>query len=160
MKRFPLLATALPASILVLAGCGGANDAGPGSGSDAGSQTKDDGGLAGDDGGPDASTSDASAHGDACSAADGDAGSGADGDAGLGADGDAAVVADFPPQNVDDPRVQQLIAYAKAQVASTSIPGLAFAVVVNGKLFYAGGVGVKKLGGSDPVDAHTLFRAA
>ena len=40
------------------------------------------------------------------------------------------------------------------------VPGAGFALIDQGKVVYEGGIGVKELGKSDPVDAHTLFMAA
>ncbi len=70
-------------------------------------------------------------------------------DAGIGDAGDSL-----------DPRIAKLVAYAEKQIARAVVPGAGIAVVRNGKLFWAGGVGVKKTGGSDRVTADTLFRAA
>lgn len=44
--------------------------------------------------------------------------------------------------------------------AERGVPGGAVAVVIDGKLAYSAGVGVKALGGSDPVTPDTLFRVA
>jgi CubicO group peptidase (beta-lactamase class C family) len=56
--------------------------------------------------------------------------------------------------------VQDLLAYAQQRIAADHVPGLGLALVVDGKLYYAGGVGVKKAGGTDPIDNGTRFRVA
>jgi CubicO group peptidase (beta-lactamase class C family) len=48
-------------------------------------------------------------------------------------------------------------AYAEQARVMWGTPGMAMAVVHQDKLIYAKGFGVKQLGGTDPVDAHTLF---
>jgi CubicO group peptidase (beta-lactamase class C family) len=40
------------------------------------------------------------------------------------------------------------------------VPGVDFSLIDNGQVIYEGGLGVKKLGSPDPVDADTLFIAA
>ena len=40
------------------------------------------------------------------------------------------------------------------------VPGAAFSLIDHGKIVYAGGLGVRELGRSEPVDADTLFPAA
>ena len=59
-----------------------------------------------------------------------------------------------------DPRIAKLVTYAKSAVSRGAVPGAAFAVVREGKLFWAGGVGTRKLGGTELIDGDTLFRAA
>jgi CubicO group peptidase (beta-lactamase class C family) len=46
----------------------------------------------------------------------------------------------------------------RTKMGAAHAPGGAIAIVLDGKLAFAAGVGVKKSGGSDPVDAKTLFR--
>jgi CubicO group peptidase (beta-lactamase class C family) len=48
-------------------------------------------------------------------------------------------------------------AYVQQAVRDWEAPGLAIAVVKDGKLVFAKGYGVRALGKSDPVDIHTLF---
>ena len=55
--------------------------------------------------------------------------------------------------------VADLEAFARAEMAKQKVPGLAFAIVQDDKLVHAKGYGVKKLGGTDPVGAHTVFEA-
>ena len=54
-----------------------------------------------------------------------------------------------PPANLDT-RVEQLR-------RASELPGLAIAIVEDGKTTLARGYGVRKLGGKDPVDANTIF---
>src|SRR5438874_3529067 len=54
-----------------------------------------------------------------------------------------------PPANFDD-RVESL----RKQVG---VPGMAIAIVENGKVTLAKGYGVRKLGAPEPVDADTIF---
>jgi CubicO group peptidase (beta-lactamase class C family) len=48
-------------------------------------------------------------------------------------------------------------AYAEQALMTWGTPGMAIAVVHRDQVIYAKGFGVKKLGGTDPVDPHTLF---
>ena len=54
-----------------------------------------------------------------------------------------------PPANLDQ-RVEELR-------RASELPGLAIAIVENGKTTLARGYGVRKMGGRDPVDANTIF---
>jgi CubicO group peptidase (beta-lactamase class C family) len=58
----------------------------------------------------------------------------------------------------------QMIATMKAFVADgmtkLKIPGVGFSLIDGGKVVYEGGVGVRELGASEPIDADTLFIAA
>ena len=47
----------------------------------------------------------------------------------------------------------------EAMVAEWEIPGMAIAVVRDDRIAYARGFGVREIGGSDPVDEHTIFAA-
>lgn len=53
-----------------------------------------------------------------------------------------------------------LDAYIEQAVAEWDLPGLAIAVVKNDEVIYARGFGVTEIGGSEPVDEHTLFAIA
>jgi CubicO group peptidase (beta-lactamase class C family) len=75
-----------------------------------------------------------------------------------GADAGGAGDATLDPSQ--DPRVRDLLAYAANRIAVDHVPGLGLALVVNGTLYYAGGVGVKKAGAPELIDAGTRFRAA
>lgn len=53
--------------------------------------------------------------------------------------------------------VAELETFATSEMNRQKVPGLAFAVVKDGQLVHAQGYGIKKLGGTDPVGAHTVF---
>lgn len=53
-----------------------------------------------------------------------------------------------------------LDAYITRAMVDWEVPGLAIAVVRNDSVIHARGYGVRELGGSDPVDEHTLFAIA
>jgi len=57
-----------------------------------------------------------------------------------------------------DPR--QFEAMAQALVANQRVPGLAMAIVQNGRIVSARGYGVTDVRGAEPVDNHTVFRLA
>ncbi|MDL1894098.1 serine hydrolase [Sphingobacteriales bacterium CHB3] len=56
--------------------------------------------------------------------------------------------------------LKQLDAHIAKVMKEFEVPGLAVAIVKDGKVAIAKGYGVKKMGGSDPVDAATLFGIA
>jgi len=56
-----------------------------------------------------------------------------------------------------DPRVRELDAYTAKAVRDWNAPGLAIAVVKDGRLVFAKGYGVLELGKATPVDTQTLF---
>jgi len=60
----------------------------------------------------------------------------------------------------DEPRLSDLDAYIKSAMRDWKTPGLALAVVKDGKVVVAKGYGIRRLGGGDPVDANTVFAAA
>ncbi len=53
--------------------------------------------------------------------------------------------------------IADLEAFAQSEMAKQKVPGLAFAIVQNDQLVHAKGYGVKKLGGTAAVGAHTVF---
>ena len=55
--------------------------------------------------------------------------------------------------------VADLEAFAQAEMTKQKVPGLAFAIVKDDRLVHAKGYGVKKLGGTEHVGAHTVFEA-
>lgn len=55
---------------------------------------------------------------------------------------------------------RELDAHVARVLKEFDVPGLSLAVVKEGKVIVAKGYGVKKMGGSDPVDASTLFGIA
>lgn len=56
--------------------------------------------------------------------------------------------------------VQQFEAMAQALVAGQRVPGLAMAIVQNGRILSARGYGITDIRAAEPVDAHTVFRLA
>lgn len=56
--------------------------------------------------------------------------------------------------------VRQFEAIAQELVADQRIPGLALAVVQNGRVLSARGYGITDVSAAEPVDAHTVFRLA
>ena len=48
--------------------------------------------------------------------------------------------------------------YAEEVRISWQVPGMALAIVVDDRVAYAKGFGVKEVGGTDPVDPHTIFQ--
>src|SRR3546814_842063 len=59
-----------------------------------------------------------------------------------------------------DCNVRQLEAIAQELVANQRVPGLAMAIVQNGKVLSARGYGITDVSDAEPVDAHTVFRLA
>jgi len=56
------------------------------------------------------------------------------------------------------PDLGRLDAYIEKARANWQVPGLAVAIVKDGKTVFARGYGVKQLGGRERVDTDTLFR--
>ena len=57
-------------------------------------------------------------------------------------------------------RLAQMKEFVEVAMKKLDVPGVGMAFIDNGKIVYEGGIGVKELGKSDPVDAYTLFMAA
>ena len=57
-------------------------------------------------------------------------------------------------------RVEQLKDFVRASMKIFGVPGVAMALLDNGKVVYEGGFGVRELGKSEPVNENTLFMAA
>ncbi|MEI8083897.1 MAG: serine hydrolase, partial [Actinomycetes bacterium] len=64
------------------------------------------------------------------------------------------------PGSQIDAAINSLDGIANRTMSATGIPGMAIAVVRDGKTVYAKGFGVRKAGTSDPVDADTAFQIA
>jgi CubicO group peptidase (beta-lactamase class C family) len=79
-------------------------------------------------------------------------------DAGGSPGGDAGSPSGDGGDPARDAIFADVVAYLKAQLAKNDVPGASIAIVLDGKLAYSAGVGVKTHGGSDAVDAATLFR--
>ncbi len=57
-------------------------------------------------------------------------------------------------------RIEVLRSFVEASMKKLGVPGASIALIDNGKVVYEGGLGVRELGKSTPVDANTLFMAA
>ncbi|MBV8817579.1 MAG: beta-lactamase family protein, partial [Acidobacteriaceae bacterium] len=57
-------------------------------------------------------------------------------------------------------RIEILKSFVDASMKKLGVPGAGFALIDNNRVVYEGGVGVRELGKSTPVDANTLFMAA
>jgi CubicO group peptidase (beta-lactamase class C family) len=57
-------------------------------------------------------------------------------------------------------RIGQMKDFVALAMKELDVPGVGLAFIENGKVVYEGGLGVRQLGKSDPVDANTLFMAA
>ena len=64
------------------------------------------------------------------------------------------------PHALDKDRIQQIVASMEKGRAQAGIPGVAIALLQNGKVVYEGGLGVRELGKPDKIDARTLFMIA
>jgi hypothetical protein len=61
---------------------------------------------------------------------------------------------------LDAARIAELTKFVESAVQQLGVPGVAFGLVQDGKVVYAGGVGVRELGGKAKVTADTLFMIA
>ena len=61
------------------------------------------------------------------------------------------------PRPIDDARAKELDAFIEQARTKLDVPGVAVAVVENGKAVYEKGFGVRALGKKDPVTPNTLF---
>jgi CubicO group peptidase (beta-lactamase class C family) len=61
---------------------------------------------------------------------------------------------------LDAARIDELKKFVTAAQSVTGVPGVAFGLVQDGKVVWAGGLGVRELGKPAPVDAKTLFMIA
>ena len=50
--------------------------------------------------------------------------------------------------------------FLKSAMKALDVPGVGLAVVEHGRVVFEGGLGVRELGTTDPVDAHTRFMIA
>jgi CubicO group peptidase (beta-lactamase class C family) len=60
----------------------------------------------------------------------------------------------------DAARIEALKSFVQTAMQQLGVPGAGVALVEHGKVVYEGGLGVRELGKSEPVDAHTLFMIA
>ena len=58
---------------------------------------------------------------------------------------------------LDAARLEKLVAFAEAARKQTSVPGVALAVIQDGKIVLEKGLGVRELGSTEPVTPSTLF---
>ncbi len=65
-----------------------------------------------------------------------------------------------PDTRTTAPPFEDVRAHLAAYASDRGIPGAAIAIVLDGKLAYSSGVGVKAAGRTDPVGPRTLFRVA
>jgi CubicO group peptidase (beta-lactamase class C family) len=63
-------------------------------------------------------------------------------------------------QPLDAAHIEQLKQFVETSMQQLGIPGVAMALIDQGKVVYEGGFGVRELGKPDPVDKNTLFMAA
>lgn len=61
---------------------------------------------------------------------------------------------------LDQKRIAQLAEMIETARREYGIPGVALGLVQDGRVVFAGGFGVREVGGSEPVDANTLFNVA
>jgi CubicO group peptidase (beta-lactamase class C family) len=61
---------------------------------------------------------------------------------------------------LDQARVAELGRFVETAMKNTGVPGVAVGVVQDGKVVFAGGFGMRELGGNQEVDANTLFMIA
>jgi CubicO group peptidase (beta-lactamase class C family) len=61
---------------------------------------------------------------------------------------------------LDQARVAELGRFVETAMKETGVPGVAVGLIQDGKVLFAGGYGVRELGGTDKVDANTLFMIA
>jgi CubicO group peptidase (beta-lactamase class C family) len=61
---------------------------------------------------------------------------------------------------LDQARIARLLAFVESGRKATGVPGVGVGLIQNGKVVFAGGSGMRELGGTTPVDADTLFMIA
>ena len=64
------------------------------------------------------------------------------------------------PAKLDAARIAELTKFVESAEAQLGVPGVAIGLVQDGKVVFAGGVGVRELGSKQKVDADTLFMIA
>jgi CubicO group peptidase (beta-lactamase class C family) len=57
-------------------------------------------------------------------------------------------------------RVAELRRFVETAMRETGVPGVGFGLIQDGKVVFAGGAGVRELGGTERVDSNTLFMIA
>jgi CubicO group peptidase (beta-lactamase class C family) len=61
---------------------------------------------------------------------------------------------------LDEARIAQLKEFVSRAIKDTGVPGVSFGLIQGGKVVWAGGLGVRELSKSTPVDAETRFIVA
>jgi CubicO group peptidase (beta-lactamase class C family) len=61
---------------------------------------------------------------------------------------------------LDAPRIEALKQFVATAETETGVPGVSFGLIQDGKVVWAGGVGVRELGKKEPVDDKTLYMIA
>lgn len=61
---------------------------------------------------------------------------------------------------LDKARVEQLKSFLRTGMDQLGVPGVAYALIQDGRIVDMGGIGVRKLGSPDPVDSDTQFMVA
>ncbi|MBN8488753.1 MAG: beta-lactamase family protein, partial [Burkholderiales bacterium] len=64
------------------------------------------------------------------------------------------------PKPLTPERIEQLKAFVAQGMRELQVPGVGLSFIENGRVVWAGGLGVRRLGRPEPVDADTLFMAA
>jgi len=65
-----------------------------------------------------------------------------------------------PAAKLDAARIEALKKFVADGAAATLTPGVSFGVIQDGKVVWAGGIGVRELGKKEPVDGKTLYMIA
>lgn len=73
---------------------------------------------------------------------------------------DRELFAGRKPLPLTPERIEELRSFVEASMKKLDVPGAGLALIDHGAVVYEGGIGVKELGKSQPVDANTLFMAA
>jgi CubicO group peptidase (beta-lactamase class C family) len=68
--------------------------------------------------------------------------------------------ADKAAHPLDPARVMALVDFVRQSAAALEVPGVGLALIDHGQVVYEGGVGVREVGKTEPVDAHTRFMIA
>ncbi len=64
------------------------------------------------------------------------------------------------PHPLDAARIEAMKAFVAEAMKAYDIPGVGFSLIDDNRVVFEGGLGVRALGGTDPVDARTRFMAA
>jgi len=65
-----------------------------------------------------------------------------------------------PAAKLDAAKIESLKKFVTDAETATGVPGVSFGVIQDGKVVYAGGIGVRELGKKEPVDDKTLYMIA